>query len=204
MNTILLTENLKNLIPAIKGEWFLGDGGMLGIERTGNLIPWDNDLDIYLSPGSYIDKKILKKQGLEQLEYYMDTKVYNPKYSPNHLNTWREFCAYYQHKNKDKKWNRPTLYTNASKEYKLKKIKPSFTLPYIDVYYLTDDLKVPHWDLYYTEDELHLEENFDLGFKIYLPSNRHNILEREYGKDWRIEKPGFQHDQINRIKETVL
>ena len=96
MNSILLKQLLKDFIPAIKGDWFLSDGGMLGIERSGDLIPYDNDLDLYLCPGSYIDKDILKKNNLCQQEYYMDTKIYNPNYSPNHLNTWREYCSYYQ------------------------------------------------------------------------------------------------------------
>jgi len=204
MNSILLKENLKNLIPAIVGDWFLCDGGLLGIVRSGDIIPYDNDLDIYLLPGSFIDKKKLKTQGLDFQEYYMDTKIFNPKYSPNHLNTWREFCSYYHCKNRHKKWNRSQILSNASESYKNSKIKPKFTLPYIDVYYLTEDLRVPHWNHYFNEDEMNLEENFDLGFKIYIPSNVQRILERNYGKDWRIEDANFQHTDIEFIKETVL
>ena len=66
ISSLLLKENLKNLIPAIRGDWFLSDGGMLGIERSGDLIPFDNDLDIYLLPGSSIDPDILESQGLKQ------------------------------------------------------------------------------------------------------------------------------------------
>jgi hypothetical protein len=205
INSILLKENLKNLIPAIKGKWFLGDGGLLGIERSGDIIPYDNDLDIFLFPDSYIDKKILKEQGLELQKYYMDTKIYNPKYAPNNLNSWREFCSYYHHINLDKKWNRNQLYKNASEAYKMGKIKPAFTLPYIDVFHLTEDFKVPHWNnIYFTKEEMNLEENYDLGFKIYIPSNRPQILERQYGKDWRVENPNFSYHNIERIKETVL
>ena len=36
-----LLEVLKNLIPCIKGKWFIGDGALLGITRSGGLIPYD-------------------------------------------------------------------------------------------------------------------------------------------------------------------
>jgi len=205
MNSQLLKELLKDLIPAIKGDWFLSDGGMLGIERSGDLIPYDNDLDIYLLPGSYIDIDILKKNNLCQQKYYLDTKIYNPKNPKNHLSSWREYCSYYQVKNKHLKLNRSQILKRASEDYRLNKIKPEFTLPYIDIFYLTKDYKVPHWyHYYYNEDELNIEENFDLGFKIYLPSNRKNILKRLYGENWRIPNPNFQHTDIEFIKETVL
>jgi hypothetical protein len=205
MNSQLLKELLKDLIPAIKGDWFLSDGGMLGIERSGDLIPYDNDLDIYLLPGSFIDINILKKNNLCQQKYYLDTKIYNPKNPKNHLSSWREYCSYYQVKNKHLKLNRSQILKRASEDYRLNKIKPEFTLPYIDIFYLTKDYKVPHWyHYYYNEDELNIEENFDLGFKIYLPSNRKNILKRLYGENWRIPNPNFQHTDIEFIKETVL
>ena len=205
MNSQLLKELLKDLIPAIKGDWFLSDGGMLGIERSGDLIPYDNDLDIYLLPGSYIDINILKKNNLCQQKYYLDTKIYNPKNPKNHLSSWREYCSYYQVKNKHLKLNRSQILKRASEDYRLNKIKPEFTLPYIDIFYLTKDYKVPNWyHYYYNEDELNIEENFDLGFKIYLPSNRKNILKRLYGENWRIPNPNFQHTDIEFIKETVL
>lgn len=205
MNSQLLKELLKDLIPAIKGDWFLSDGGMLGIERSGDLIPYDNDLDIYLLNGSYIDIDILKKNNLCQQKYYLDTKIYNPKNPKNHLSSWREYCSYYQVKNKHLKLNRSQILKRASEDYRLNKIKPEFTLPYIDIYYLTKDYKVPQWNnYYYNENELNIEENFDLGFKIYLPSNRKNILKRIYGENWRTPNPNFQHTDIEFIKETVL
>jgi len=207
ITSLLLKENLKNLIPAIRGDWFLSDGALLGIERSGDLIPFDNDLDIYLLPGSSIDPDILESQGLKQQKYYMDTKVYNPKYVDNHLNTWREFCSYFQARHSDKKFNRAQILQLASKEYKLNKIKPAFTLPYIDVYHLTENLEVPYWNKFkYEEDEMQLEENFDLGFKIYLPSNRKKILKRLYGKNWLTPDTNFQHLNYDppHIAETVL
>ena len=51
-----------------------------------------------------------------------------------------------------------------------------------------------NWDnLYFTEEELELKENYDLGFKIYIPSNCEQLLERQYGKDWKIPNKDFKY-----------
>tara|TARA_R100000655_G_scaffold78836_1_gene118246 strand:- start:715 stop:1302 length:588 start_codon:yes stop_codon:yes gene_type:complete len=194
MNTRdILKINLKRLIPAIRGDWFLSDGGLLGIERQGNLLEWDNDLDIYLLPGSSIDIDVLRKQGLDLQDYYMDTKVYDPSLENNNLKTWSEYMGYTRVLNKDIKLNRCQLMKLAAIDYKEKKIKPKFTVPYIDVYYLRDDLSISYWDIKYDDEDMELEENFDLGFKIYIPNNRDKILKKLYGEDWRIPNPDFQH-----------
>ena len=194
MNTRdILKINLKRLIPAIRGDWFLSDGGLLGIERQGNLLEWDNDLDIYLLPGSSIDIDVLRKQGLDLQDYYMDTKVYDPSLENNNLKTWSEYMGYTRVLNKDIKLNRCQLMKLAALDYKEKKIIPKFTVPYIDVYYLRDDLSISCWDIKYDEEDMELEENFDLGFKIYIPNNRDKILKKLYGEDWRIPNPDFQH-----------
>ena len=188
-----LKINLKRLIPAIRGDWFLSDGGLLGIERQGDLLEWDNDLDIYLLPGSYIDTDILREQGLELQDYYMDTKIYDPLLDKNKLNIWKEYQGYIRVLNKEKKLNRCELMSIASKDYKEKKIIPKFTIPYIDVYYLRDDLSIDYWDIKYDEEDMDLEENFDLGYKIYIPNNRNKILTKLYGDSWRTPNPNFQH-----------
>ena len=36
-----------------------------------------------------------------------------------------------------------------------------------------------------------LQENNDLGFKIFIPKKTEDVLERLYGKDWRIENQKF-------------
>ena len=189
----LLKINLERLIPAIRGDWFLSDGGLLGIERQGDLLEWDNDLDIYLLPHSYIDIDVLREQGLELQDYYMDTKIYDPSLEKNNLNTWSEYMGFTRVKNKEKKLNRCELMSIASKDYKEKKIIPKFTIPYIDVYYLRDDLSISYWDIKYDEEDMDLEENFDLGYKIYIPNNRNKILTKLYGDSWRTPNPNFQH-----------
>lgn len=189
----ILKINLKRLIPAIRGDWFLSDGGLLGIERQGNLLEWDNDLDIYLLPGSWIDINVLRKQGLDLQDYYMDTKIYDPLLENNNLNTWSEYMGYIRVLNKEKKLNRCEIMSIASEDYKEQKINPNFTIPYIDVYYLRDDLSISCWDIKYDEEDMELEENFDLGFKIYIPNNRNKILTKLYGDSWRTPNPNFQH-----------
>ena len=46
---------LANLIPCIEGDWFLIGGGMLGLARSNDLIPYDNDLDVMLMPNASIN-----------------------------------------------------------------------------------------------------------------------------------------------------
>lgn len=189
----ILKINLYRLIPAIKGDWFIGDGALLGITRDKDLIEWDNDIDIYLLPYTYIDIDILHQQGLELQEYYMDTKIYDPKLEDNNLNTWSEYMGYIRVLNKEKKINRCQLMNIAAKDYKEKKIKPKFTVPYIDVYYLRDDLSISCWDIKFDEEDMELEENFDLGFKVYIPVKRKKILKKLYGDGWETPNPHFQH-----------
>ena len=64
-----LKQILKELIPYIKGDWFVGDGALLGLIREKGLIEYDNDIDIYLLPDSSInlENSLLKKQ-----KYYME------------------------------------------------------------------------------------------------------------------------------------
>ena len=55
---------------------------------------------------------------------------------------------------------------------------------------------IPYWtdfkNQYYTITEVeNLQENNDLGFKIFIPKKTEDVLERLYGKDWRIENQKF-------------
>ena len=47
---ITLKQMLKELIPHIVGDWFIGKGALLGIVRDGDLILEDHDIDLYLLP----------------------------------------------------------------------------------------------------------------------------------------------------------
>ena len=52
---VILKEMLKEIIPFIDGEWFLSDGGLLGIIRNKDLLDHDDDLDLYLMPNASIN-----------------------------------------------------------------------------------------------------------------------------------------------------
>ena len=70
-----LKDMLKDLSKYIDGDWFVGDGALLGLVREKDLIELDNDIDIFLLPNAKlklpkdcpygIQKKInLKKEML--------------------------------------------------------------------------------------------------------------------------------------------
>ena len=64
-----LTEILKDLRNHIKGDWFVGDGALLGLTRNGKLIPWDNDIDIFLLPNSTIDLSNSHLESKRKVKY---------------------------------------------------------------------------------------------------------------------------------------
>ena len=45
---------LKDLIPCIEGKWFVGDGALLGLIRKGDLLEFDDDIDIFITPETKI------------------------------------------------------------------------------------------------------------------------------------------------------
>ena len=79
-----LLKVLETLIPCIKGKWFLGDGGLLGLIREGKLLDFDNDIDLYVFEDTEID---LSSSVLEEQDYYLCKKIYHPnnEYKPCHL-----------------------------------------------------------------------------------------------------------------------
>jgi len=196
MTTLL--ENLKELIPRIKGKWFLGDGALLGLVREGKLIEWDNDIDLYVLPNTTFD---LEGSSLKKQQYYVCDKIYNVNNDKCKLNTWLEYMSYIRLLNSDKNLNRSKLMLLAKESYNEKKITPQFTKEHIDIFYLIKD--GDRWLCenegnrimmeYFTEEELELKENYDLGFKIYIPSKCEQLLERQYGKDWRIPNKDFKY-----------
>tara|TARA_R110001592_G_scaffold72574_2_gene221554 strand:+ start:77 stop:649 length:573 start_codon:yes stop_codon:yes gene_type:complete len=183
---------LKELIPCLKGKWFIADGSLLGIIREGGLISYDDDIDIYIMEDTEIDlsHSILKKQ-----KYYICDKIYHPHNQIVKVNTWLEYTRHI--KNKNRKLNRPNVMALAGKDYKEKKIIPQFTTNHIDIFTLKkgeDGRYTTNWDnYYYTEEELQLIEDYTLGFKVFIPNNAEGVLERQYGKDWRVPKKDFKY-----------
>ena len=183
---------LKDLIPCIQGKWFIADGALLGIIREGGLISYDHDIDIYVFKDTKID---LSKSLLKLQKYYICDKVYSPLNPKEKLNTWLEYCAYV--KTNNRKLNRAQILNLAGKDYDEKRIVPIFTTNHIDIFTLkkSEDGKYrTDWpDYYYNESELELVENYDLGFKVWIPNNAVDVLERQYGSDWHIPNEYFKY-----------
>ena len=195
-----LRSMLEEIIPYIKGEWFLGKGGLLGIVREGDLILGDHDLDLYLLPETTIELP----EGWERQRYYVDEKIYRKKNFPVKLNTWFEYMNLT--KTKYNHLNRSEIMVEAKKTYHTEKITPYFTDPFIDIYYLekkNDIYEVPFWTEYYNtfftiEEAENLEINKALGFEIKIPGNAEDFLQRHFGKDWRVPNDKYKK-KINKV-----
>jgi len=192
-----LKAMLKDLSNYIDGEWFVGDGALLGLIRENDLLEFDNDIDIFLLPDAKL--KLPKGGPYEIQKYYMDIKFYLKKNKPKKRNTWLEYLSYKRTCPQQIGLNRPQLTSRCSKTYKEEKIIPQFTDPYIDIFYLKWDGEKytigENWpNIYYTEEEvLLLDTNSDLGFDVPIPNNAHNILKRQYGDDYMTPNPDFQY-----------
>ena len=186
-----LLEILKLLIPCIEGPYFVADGALLGIVREQKLLEHDNDVDIYLLPGTTIDlsKSLSGGIGLKEQQYYMDKKIYHPNNKKNKLNKWNEYLSY-RRATDCNGLNRCQLYIECKEDYKNESIAPKFTTPYIDIYHLSYDndkykISTRHWNQYYykEEDIFPLVENNDLGFSVLIPNQAEAILKRNYGEN---------------------
>ena len=196
-----LKSILKELIPCIKGKWFLSDGGLLGLIRDGDLIEWDNDLDLYFAEGTELDLELLSKTSLCYQTYYTCGKIFrktNPLYKKN---TFTEYISFLRTTTyRDISINRAKMSAIASKTYHDNKIPIQFTMPWIDIFGLklsNDETRylVPHWPkLYYTKFDLNtLIKNKTLGFPIYIPQNHKRILSMLYGDNYLVPNQDFQH-----------
>ena len=197
----VLKEMLKELIPYIKGDWFLGDGGLLGIMRNKDLLDHDDDLDLHLMPNARIEIPD-DHPTLAMCDYYMESKVYRknePKFNPN---LWLEYLSYLRCIPEARGMNRAELFKFAKSRYMVECIEPEFSKPYIDIFHLTYGSPqkyhycIPYWtefkNIYYKIPEVEtLQENHDLGFKIFIPKKAEDILSRQYGSDWKIENKNF-------------
>ena len=138
-----LIEVLQELIPRINGSYWLGDGAFLGLVREGKLIDYDNDIDLYILQDTTID---LSDSILEQQQYYLCNKIYNPNNDKLKLNTWLEYCSLIKMNNT--KLNRSQVFQLAKETYNEKKIINKFTKDHIDIFILKKE-----GDIYKTDGE---------------------------------------------------
>ena len=188
-----LIEVLQELIPRINGGWYLGDGSLLGLVREGKLIEYDNDIDLYFLEDTTID---LSDSILEQQQYYLCNKIYNPNNDKLKLNTWLEYCSLIKMNNT--KLNRSQVFQLAKETYNEKKIINKFTKDHIDIFILKKEGDIYKTDgdwggLYFTEDDLKPVVNHSLGFPVNIFNNAEAILERQYGETWRIPNANFKY-----------
>jgi hypothetical protein len=166
---------------------------LLGLVREGKLIEYDNDIDLYILEDTTID---LSDSVLEQQQYYLCNKIYNPNNNKLKLNTWLEYCSIIKLNNH--KLNRCEVLQLAKKTYKFECIKPRFTNNHIDIFKLKKEGDIYKTDgewgnLYFTEDDLKPVINTDLGFPVNIFNNVEQVLERQYGDTWRIPNPNFKY-----------
>ncbi len=192
---------LKDLIPCIEGKWFVGDGALLGLIRKGDLLEFDDDIDIFITPETKINwDKLADKYG-----YYKDYicyKIYNGLgREPHKISPWIRYLQYMRLLPENRGCNRAELFKLASKTYREEMIQMNYKAPWLDIFVLekdkdSDNYIVPYYFnkdklFYYTPENLELNINYDLGYKIFIPNKAEEVLERQYGKDYMIEKRNF-------------
>jgi len=192
-----LLQTLEELVPNIKGKFFVSDGALLGITRDNELLPWDGDIDLYILEDTEIN---LDLTNLKKQEYYICDKIYNPNYEPQYANPWLEYIAYQRLKPENKNLNRAQLTKKISQDYKNEKKVIEYTFPHIDIFILKKEgdkyvYKDGIWkQMYYTQNEIdNLEPIFFKGIPIYIPKNKEVILERLYGPTWKIPNPNHHY-----------
>jgi len=194
-----LKSMLQELIPCIVGDWFVGDGALLGIIRDNNLIEGDDDIDIYLCENSYIDLDKLNKTSLKNTSYYLNDKIYREKNPIDIKNPWIEYIDYQRALGNLKNMNRGQILNYCSMNYKTEKKEIKHTTPNIDVFYLnkvSDVYKYKKgWDfLFFNENELYpLQDDNTLGFNVKIPKKYKEILERQYNTDYNNKNPNFKY-----------
>jgi len=188
---------LKDLIPCIEGKWFVGDGALLGLIRKGELLEFDDDIDIYILP----ETKIHWDKLPDKYKYYKDYicyKIYNGLgRQPHKISPWIRYNQYMRLLPKNRGLNRANLLKLASKTYREEKIDMNYKAPWIDIFVLEKDVKnegqynlLYIWnktEFYFTKENLQLDINYDLGYPINIPHKANEVLERQYGEDYMIE-----------------
>ena len=193
-----LLSVLDRLKLAIIGDWFVGDGALLGIHRQGKLIEYDNDIDIYLFPETKIDLDILHSNNLNIEKYYLNDKVYDPTFHYTKKNPWKEFMSAMKLANPG--CGRREIMMMSAMSYDDNKIQNHHTDHNIDIFYLIDRgdrYTIDNWDnIFFYKTEIDELEYFNLqGMDVIIPKikERMSILERQYGKDYMTPNKDFKY-----------
>lgn len=187
-----LLDILEDLIKCIDGKWFIGNGALLGIIRQRSLLEYDTDIDLYLLPNSTINFEKLSKYNLDYQHWYSDLKIFSTLNPKNKKNKWLEYCSYIKTHNLN--LDRPRVFSLAKETYKEKGLQPKFTMPYIDVYFINEDLKVDQWpETYYFQNEIETREYNCFKFPVNIPIGYKNILNRNYGYKWKEKDPNWKY-----------
>jgi len=203
MNSIhtKLLKILEDLILCIEGEWFLSDGALLGLIRDNKLIEYDDDIDIYLLPGSKINIEKLNKMQLHYQDYYLCGKVYDKKNTFIKKNKWLEYNNYIRTRPHTKNLNRAELLELSSISYEEKSIENKFTHPCIDIFYLREkdnELYLPYrMNKNYANEYLYFKKDIIKPIKktnllnvknVCIPNDPVEVIKILYGDNWFIPK----------------
>ena len=196
---ILLNDLIESNI--FEGSWFVADGALLGIMREGDLLDFDNDIDIYVLPDTKINWNKLKKK----YNYYKDYscyKIYDSKDKIVSSNEWLRYIAFKRTLPQYYGYNRAELTGAIAPNYKREKITRKYPNIWIDIFVLVYDedndlYRIPqHWngtEFYFTSNEVEGEVNTALGFPIIIPKQPIQVLERIYGSNWKVEERDYQY-----------
>jgi len=190
-----LKEMLKDIIPCIEGPYIIADGALLGIIREGDLLDFDEDVDIYFLPETKINYDKLPNK-YKYYKDYMAYKIYNAEDKIPTENEWHRFISYKRCCYEYLGYNRSELTEAVSKDYRKQKIVRQYPSIWIDIFVLVYDDKhnlyrIPyHWqgtEFYFTPDESEGQHDNSLGFTINIPNKPKEVLTRIYGSNWMIE-----------------
>jgi len=186
---------LKDIIKIIEGPWFVADGALLGIMREGDLLDFDDDVDIYVLPETKLNWDKLPEKYKHHKDYML-YKIYDREDKVPSENEWLRFISYKLTLFEFYGYNRAQITEAIAPDYKSEKITRQHANLWIDIIELVHDVQHDlyrlnnHWngrEFYFTPDECKSEINNSLGFDINIPKDPENVLNRIYGSTWEVE-----------------
>ena len=192
---------LKDLIPIFEGTWFISCGGLLGIVREGDLLEWDDDIDIYVLPDTKINWDKLPKK-LNFIKDYMCYKIYDRDGdTTKSTNNWNRYLAFKRSLYEYSGYNRAELAKEVAPSYRYESRTSIDKSYWVDVFVLVydklnDRYKIPYlWgkkEFYFTKKECETQIDTTLGFDINIPKNPLDVLQRTYGDNFMVEDRDYK------------